>query len=827
MDALTLDVRHAIRSLLRSPGFALTAVFCLAAGIGASTLMFGVLDAVFLQPPPGVHDPARVIRLAIVRQTGMLTSGPEGAGGSYPNYLDLRQATHAFSSVAIYSDETYSAGRGAAAHRVAGKAVSASYFTVLGARPIAGRFFADNEDTPPGPHRVVVVSHRLWQSEFGGRPDAVGRTLILDNQPYTIVGVTEPNFRGESSDYIDVWVPISELREMQSQFDGLASNRLTTLFRFLGHLAPNIPVSSALREATTFVARGDASDTTAASLGPGAPPQRALDPHPVVISAPLIEALGPGRPAQASLALWLFGAVICVMLVACLNLTNLLLARGTRRRQELAVRISLGASRGRVIRQLIAECGVIAGAGGLLGLVVRLWGTDVARYFEIADSRPAFSGSVLLFTLAAIATATIVAGIAPAIIVSRAGVSVSLRDGATHGSTATFRVQSWLLGGQAALSLAVLAAAGLFVRSLQLATRADIGVDTGHVVLASADLKSAHYDSAGAAALYDRMLERIVSLPGVTAAAIEDIPMFSGSEAFPVSLATGPAPKLPLGPLVDFVGPHYLLASGIRLIKGRDITDGDRAGSQPVVVVSEALARRYWPGQAPLGQCLKIALGAPPPTPCSEVVGVAAESRTNISKVAIPRYFIPRAQHSQWWLPTIVIRTPEITPALLTSIRGAMRGTAADLPYADVRPVSHELAGQIRPYRTGALLFTSFGVATLILAALGLYGVVAYVVLQRTRDIGIRMALGADSGRVVTSMMWQGLAPIGGGVAVGLLIAIAASGFLRSRLYGVTPSDPVTFVTVVAVIGGVAALACFIPARRAARIDPVIALRAE
>lgn len=824
MDALTLDVRHAIRSLLRSPGFAVTAVLCLAAGIGASTLMFGVLDAIFLQPPPGVHDPARVLRLAIIRQTGMLVSDPTGSGGSYPNYLDLRQATHGFSSVAVYSDEMYSAGRGPDARRVSGKAVSASYFSVLGARPIAGRFFAEGEDTPPGSHRVVVVSHRFWQSELGGRPDAVGRTLILDNQPYTVVGVTEANFRGESSDYVDVWVPISEIH---SEFDVIAGSRLTTMFRFLGRLAPDVPAASALREATTFVARGDASDTTSASPTAGARSERALDPHPVVAGAPLIEALGPERPAQASLALWLFGAVICVMLVACLNLTNLLLARGTRRRHELAVRISLGASRARIVRQLMAECAVIAGAGGLLGLFLRVWGADVARYFEIADSRPPFSGGVLLFTVAAIATATIVAGVVPAVVLSRAGVSASLRDGAARGPTATYRVQSWLLGGQAALSLAVLAAAGLFLRSLQHATRADIGVDTDHVVLASTDLKSAHFDSAGAAALYDRMLARIAPLPGVTAAAIEDVPMFSGSEGFPVSLATGPAPALPRGPVVNFVGPHYLSASGIRLVMGRDITDGDRAGSQSVAVVSEALARRYWPGQMPLGRCLKIGFGAPPPTPCTEVVGVAAESRPNISNAAVPRYFVPRAQHSQWWLPTIVIRTREITPALLTAIRGAMRGAAADLPYVDVRPVRQELAGQIRPYRTGALLFTTFGIATLILAALGLYGVVAYIVLQRTRDIGIRMALGADSVRVVTSMMWQGLAPIGGGVAVGLLVAVAASGFLRSRLYGVTPADPVTFVIVVAVMGVVAALACFVPARRAARVDPVIALRAE
>jgi predicted permease len=824
MDALLLDVRHAIRSLLRSPGFALTAVLCLAAGIGASTLMFGVLDVLFLQPPPGVHDPARVLRLAIVRRTGMLASDAAGEGGSYPNYLDLRQATHAFSSVAAYLDETYSAGRGADARRVTGKAVTASYFTVLGARPAAGRFFADGEDTPPGPHHVVVVSHRFWQSTLGGRPGAVGGTLVVDNQPYTVVGVAEPGFRGESSDDVDIWVPISE---MHSEFDAIASTRLTSAFRYLGHVAPGIPMPSALREATTFVARGDASDTTQASVAPGAPPERALDPHPIVTGAPLLQALGPERPAQASLALWLFGAVICVLLVACLNLTNLLLARGTRRRQELAVRLSLGASRARIIRQLMAECGVIAGAGGLLGLLLRIWGADVARFFEVADSRPPFSSGVLLFTLAAIATATIVAGTVPAILVSRAGVFSSVRDGTARGPVATFRVQSWLLGGQAALSLAILAAAGLFLRSLQHATRADIGVDTGHVVLASTDLKSAHYDSAGAAALYERMLERVAPLPGVSAAAIEDVPMFSGSESFPLTLATGPAPPLPSGPVVNFVGPHYLVASGIRLLMGRDIADVDRAGSQPVVVVSESLARHYWPGRTPLGQCLKIGFGAPPPTPCTQVVGVAADSRTNISKVPTPRYFIPRAQHSQYWQPTIVIRVREMTPALLAAIQSALRGTAADLPFVNVRPISQELAGQIQPYRTGAVLFTSFGIATLILAALGLYGVVAYIVLQRTRDIGIRMALGADAGRVVTTMMWQGLAPIAGGVAVGLLAAIAASGFLRNRLYGVTPADPVTFVIVVAVMGAVAALACFVPARRAARVDPVIALRAE
>ncbi len=823
MNSFSQDIRYAFRSLRRSPGFAITAVLCLAAGIGATTVMFGIVDTLFLQPPPGVHEPGRVLRLSILRRAGMMTSSDGGSAGSYPNYLDLRQATHGFSSVAAYSSQTYSIGLGANARRVTGDGVTASYFTVLGARPALGRFFASDEDTPPGPHHVVVISHRLWQAELGGRPDALGRTIVIENKPYTVVGVTEPYFRGESTDHVDVWVPITETGD----FVRVATARMAEDFNCLGRLAPAVPVPAALREATTFVERGDQTETSRVNRNGTMVP--ILDPHPVVLGAPLLEARGPDRAPQASVALWLFGAVMCVLFVACVNLTNLLLARGTRRRRELAVRVSLGAGRGRIVRQLLIECGVIVVLGAILGLVLRVWGDSAARYFDIADGEPAITWRIVAFAGVTATMATLMAGLAPALILTRGDLTSSLKDGTPHGATSYFGVQSWLLGGQAALSVIVLAAAGLFLRSLERATTVDLGVDADHVVLASVDLKAAHYDSAAAAAIYDRIVERIGHLPGITAAAVQDFPMFQVDMSFPLALATGPVPSLPRSPSVNFVGPGYLAAAGARLILGRDVTDRDRAGTPSVAVISEILARTYWPGQSPLGQCLKVGIDSKPgqSAPCTQVIGVAADTREEIAEAPFAHIYLPRAQHSIWSLPTVLIRTRGSSATLTASVRAAITDVAPNLPYVDVRPLREELRGQIQPYRTGAVVFTGFGVATLILAALGLYGVVAYIVAQRTRDIGIRVALGAGATHVVTLTMRQGMVPMLGGVVVGVAGAIAASGLLRSRLYGVSPTDPATFAIVVALISAVAALACFVPARRAARVDPVIALRAE
>ena len=816
MDSLRQDIRHAGRSLWHSPGFTIVAVACLGVGIGGATAMFGIVDALFLRPPVGVRDAAAVVRLTIARTAGMITA-PEGAGGSYPNYLDLAKAPpgRGLAAVAAFRDDEYSVGRGASATKVPATAVTASYFDVLGAQPLLGRFFAADETGPTAPHQVAVLSYRMWERDFGGSPHALGQTAVIDNQPYTVIGVAPPGFNGASLDRVDFWLPITQLHT--SDNTAVLETRLTNEFSLIGRLAPGVSRRVATAAASALVAAGDRAEPN-------------TDPNPRVQAEPLLEARGPHRSDAATIALWLLGAVACVLLVACINIANLLLARGARKRREVSIRISLGAGRTRLVRQALVEASLVAAAGAALGIVIAMFSIRVASYFDIAGDRPLVTLDVLAFATIVSFAAALASALAPALALTRGDLTVPLKDGAPTGGAARMPSRSWLLGAQAALSLVVLATAGLFLQSLHNVLSIDLAFDADDVILASADLRAAHFDSADAAAIYDRMVAGVTRIPGVSAVSIADIPMYGGAMAYPLRLANGQAPPaLPRGPYINFVGPGYFAATGTRILRGRDIAVTDRAGAPAVVVVSAGLANAYWPAREAVGQCLHIGgTSAAAPAPCAAVVGVVADAKTtSITGPMIPYYYLPRAQQSVWWLPTVVVRTRTDRQATISAIRTAIAESAPGLPYIDVRPVKTELAGQLRPYRLGAALFTTFATVALTLAALGLYGVVAYVVAQRTRELGVRMALGARGAQVVTLAMRQGMGPMILGTMAGVLGALATTRLLDSHLYGVRSTDAGTLVAAAVVLCATAGLACYVPARRAARVDPVVALRAE
>jgi predicted permease len=474
---------------------------------------------------------------------------------------------------------------------------------------------------------------------------------------------------------------------------------------------------------------------------------------------------------------------------------------------------------------------LLALAGGALGLVIASWASGAESLFGLPPASAALGLRAIAFT-GAIAVVTAVAfGLAPALSSTRAGVASVLRDG-SGGSSRRFTLQRGLLSLQAALSLVVIVAAGLFVRSLRNVQAVDLGLDVHHVLTVTIPLDRAGFDSAARVAFFDRAIERLSTLPGVAAAAYSGMPLFEGFMGLSVTLpGQDTSVRDRRGFNLNFVGPGFLRAYGTRLVKGRDITAADRAGTLPVAVVNETMARRLWPGKDAIGECMQVSSGpggpAGPP-PCTYVVGIMADGKYQaITESPMAYFLLPRAQRDEGFQHMIIVRTVGDPYRLAPTVRQAVIALAPNLPYIDVRAISDRLDPQLQPYRIGALLFTTFGVVALILAAIGLYGVVAYAVTQRTREAGIRLALGARGGDVLVLMLREGFLPALGGAAVGVAGAVAVARLLQSQLYGVSPTDPTTVTLGALLLAAIAALACSIPARRAARVDPVIALRSE
>jgi putative ABC transport system permease protein len=816
-EVLWRDLRHAVRSLSRSPGFTSVSVLCLALGIGANATMFGVADRLFLRPPPGIHEPAGVVRVYIERNTGGIRT-PGGGPGSYPDFQDLNAGAtagvyKAFTAIAAFSSERFDYGVGAAARRVDGQAVTARYFDVLHARPSLGRFFLPEEDSIVSANLVAVVSHSFWQGELGADPHAVGRTIKIDGRDFTVIGVAERGFSGFDLQPLDVWIPLHALPNGPGP-DAFTERRAIWL-AMVARLAPGVSPPVAQSRATTVKRQVDAT----------AAPE--FDKNVRVTTGPLLEADGPQRSPSASIALWLLGAVGLVLFIACANVANLLLVRGARRRREIALRLSLGARRAQLVRPLLVENFVLAVVGGGLGLVLSLWSAGVVRVFALPTGASAVDGHVLAFTIAVSVITALVSGLVPALMTTRADIAMVLKGGSRRSGHSQSRTQSVLLVVQTALSLVVLTGAGLFIRSLHNVRAIDLGLDSDHIILATLDRQGSTYDSVARDELTHRVIARLAALPGVVGVSYVGLPPFQGLVGLRVRLVGRDSSQLDQrGMFANFVGPDYLRANGTPLRRGRDFGDADRANTLPVVIINETMARRLWPGQDPIGQCIQISMR--PPMVCRYVIGVMGDGKyVSMTERPLAYYLLPYSQINMGLPPTLVIRSGGDAHRLVPDVRQVIANTASDLPNVDVRPLSDEIDPQLQPYRIGAVLFTLFGLVALALAAMGLYGVVAYVVTQRTQEAGVRLALGARGGTVLGLMVRQGMQPALLGAAIGVVGALLVTRLFRSQLYGVSPTDPLTLVAVALALCAVAALACYVPARRALRIDPVIALRSE
>jgi len=819
LETLSQDVRYAVRTLARSPGFTLVAVFALAVGIGANTAIFSLVDASRARALP-YADPSRLVLLWGNVQRARV----ERRGASYPDYLDWRARAKSFEDVAAFDGQTLTLVGGEEPERISTEFVSAPYFALLGVQTARGRTFRADEDEVAKPQQVIVLSDGLWKRRFGADPNVVGRSVTLCCAPraYTVIGVMPPGFKG-LTDAAELWVPFA----MYAPPDVMAS-RGTRGFAALARLAPGATLESARREM-------DAVSRQLEREHPDTNEKRAADVSPLDV-----ELFGPLRPALATL----MAAVAFVLLIACANVANLLLARSEARRREIAVRTALGAGRGRLVRQLITEGCVLTFAGAAVGLLL----ARAAIAALVAQSpvpfpsflAPGLDPRVAAFTIAVSMACGVLVGLAPGLQALAVDLGASLKESA-RGSDGprSQRMRGALVVAELSLAVVLLIGAGLMIRSVRNLAALSPGFDASSVLTLHVSIPRAQAPPPAAGAtvgppppvVYGRaLLDRLRGVPGVVAAALgTDVPLdgtaaanFYSAEGQPPTDATN-APRT----YVHRVSPDFFATLRIPLVAGRALTDADAApGAAAATVVSERVVRRFWPGQDPIGKRIKF--GSPASnSPWMTIVGVVGEVKYRglpDNPTADPDVYLPFGDRNS--LVALVVRTAVAPASIVTPIRSAIRAADPSIPIYGVAPMVDLIAGQTAQSRFTMWLMGVFAAAALMLAAVGIYGVMAYLVSQRTREIGIRLALGAEGGDILRLVVGSGARLIALGIAIGVAAAFALERLVASLLFGVTAADAASGVAV-AVLAGVALLACYVPAVRASRVNPIGALRHE
>ncbi len=819
LETLWRDTRYGVRSLARAPGFTVTAILCLSLGIGATSTVFGIVDALFFRPPPGIGDPAGIVRPYVTVSSSHVTmSGSDRI--SYPAYERLRDGTRSLSGLAGYADVSLDLGTGLGARHADGLLVSGNYFSVLRVRPALGRFFRPDEDAGPGSPPVVVVSQAYWRGEMGGRPDVIGSRLTIDGNAYTVVGVAPPGFRGVEAGAPAMWMAVSQAPKVG--FGSTFFKRRTAIwFATVGRLAPGVTRAAAQAEIAPLLTRALRDEWGS-------------DIDPRITVGPVLSARGPSPSTQARIALWLALAAALLLAIACANTANLLLARAVTRRKELAVRLSLGAGRGRLVRQLLVESGLLALGGTVLGLLLARWGTALVPAVGLPSLSFFAHGRVLVFAVAVAVACVLLFGLVPAVAATRTNLAAAVKEGAREGVDHRSRLRGALMVVQVALAVLLLVGAGLFVHSLRNVQAIRPGLDVDRLLVARLDLSRAGYGDTAAAAFSDRAADRLRHLPGVAGATVAaSVPLSGGWSLRSYGVPGGTSGTANEGELdlsqqshvitLD-VGSRYFATLGTPILAGRGFTEADRAGA-PAVIVNHAFAEHEWPGRNPLGRC--IDLGPDGDVTCYHVVGVAANARyVTLEEPPRMAFFMPLEREPEQ-SRLLLIRASGRPEALVPSIRRALVELDPSLPYIELKTLADVLRPELQPRRLGASMFGAFGLLALVLSAVGLYGVVSYTVAQRTHELGIRMALGARRAQVLGLVVRQGVRLALAGLAIGTAGALAATRFVTRLLYGVTATDPLTFAGVALALGATAVLASLIPARRATRVDPATALRRE
>lgn len=818
MKNIWMDLRFGLRQLKKSPGFTAVAVLSLALGIAGTTVMFGVLDDLLLRPPSGVHSPNEVARLYVVRSEGVVQT-PDGGEGSYLDFESLRNGTRGMEGVAAFLRvRDYDDGLGVEARRVRGRPVSGNFFSLLGVMPARGRLLIPDDDRYRASDRVAVLSDSFWRRRFGAAPDVVGTSMVLNGEPFTVVGVAGPQFTGLGTEIVDVWVPLGTAAE------GLYGRANVALLQFLARVDRASDWEQVRVGAETALARS-------------AKDYPRLDPSPGVILGPLNAHRGPRPSGTAQLSLGLALATAMILLIACANVANLLLARTMSRRGELAVRNALGAGQRRIVAQLLTESVLLGLLGGLLGLVLAF---GAARLVRQVPEIPPYAAEVDLrlagFAFVVSLLTALVFGLAPSILRAREGADSGLRAGHSDGGGGGGRLPIMLVTVQVALSVVLLLWAGFFVRALQRVITIDPGIDTGQLAVASLDLRSSGYEPEEMGAFYARSLARLRALPGIEAASVV-MPLPLGGGGLGVAVlkeSGGETVRVPEGPYMYVVEEDFFRTAGIRILRGRPTTSEDRRGSEPVAVVSDALANALARDGDAVGLCVPIGGDQVQGSGCTRIVGVAANVRRRylvdepMAFVYRPASQLPFSETSSMFTPDILVRT-EVDPGTqLSSIRSVLQGIAQDLPYIEVRPLDSAVGARvIRPFRIAARLLSVFGFLALVLAAVGLYGSLSHLVAARTREVGLRMALGADRSKVLRLVFRRAMLPVCGGLVVGLAAAAGFARLVAAESQGLSTRDPVAVLAVVVTLLVAALFATWLPARRAAGLDPMESLRSD
>jgi predicted permease len=810
--AVARDLKHAARSLRANPGLVLLATLSLALGIGANATVFSWARAVLLEPFSAVPGQDRLVK---VMQTDR---NEEFVSFSYPDYRDLRDRATTLAGLAVVRNAAVTLGTDGRSERVWAQLVSGNFFEVLGVGAQAGRTLTPADDRSPNAHPVAVLSHALWQRRFGGDPGVVGRTVLLNTRAYTVLGVTPPRFRGAGTGVAyDAWVPIM----MQEQFEPGGSRLEARGNRWLeayARLAPGKSREEAEAELTVLSAR-IAEENERESLG-----RR-------VALFPLWRAPRSGAQILGPVILLLAAISAIVRLLACANLASLLLARGVGRRREIAIRLSLGASRGQVVRQLLAESLLLSLVGGVSGVLVASASVDLLEAWVPATGFPValgarLDGSVVAFAAGVALLTTLAFGLAPALHSVRAETGGALRDESAGvvGGRGRNRLRSGLVVAQVALSVLLLVAAGLFLRTLQRLQSADLGFEPRGVLVASMELFTSGYDRERGLAFYRNLLEEARALPGVEAASlVRRAPLgFGGTSSTSFVVEGYEVPKdQDAWAYFNNVGPGYFGLMKTALLKGRDLTEEDREDAPAVAVVNETMAARYWPGKDAVGGRFRLG------ERWISVVGVArSTSYRELGEKPAPWFFLPLHQGYRPDM-TLLVRTGGDAAALARPVGELVRRLDPAIAPYGVTTLSEFIGAADFRQRVGSQLLGLFGSLGLVLACVGLYGVLSFSVARRTREIGIRMALGGARRDIFRLVLRQGASLVVVGLAVGLAAAGAVSRLLRSLLLDLSPWDPLAFAGVVVVLLGSAFVACAVPARRATRVDPVTALRQE
>src|SRR5215475_9773893 len=816
MQTLWQDLRYGARMLWKRRGFTAVVSLTLALGIGANTAIFGVVDRLLVRLLP-VNEPARLVNLI-----GHDEKGEEDTSFSYPIYKDYRDQNDVFDGLLAYSETAMNLNEGGQPERVMGVLVSGNYFDALGVTPALGRAFLPEEDRTPGARPVAVVSYGLWRRRFGADPKLVGRAITLNTQSFTVIGVAPAEFHGVRRGLSpDVYVPIQMIMQAwpARRPDDL-DNRGFSWLTLMGRLKPGV---------TREQAR-----TAMSALS-----SRIMQVHPKTTWPSIaLEDGSQGETGEISdlrtpLKL-LMATVALVLLIACVNVANLSLARAQTRGREMAVRLAVGASRYRLIRQLLTESLLLSLMGGLLGLFIAVWLTDVLAAYSppTGGSMPLLDARLDWRVLAFAATLSLLTGLlfglVPAWRSSKPNLTVALKEESGAAGAGRIRGRGALISAQIALSLVVLVCAGLCVRSLLALQRIDAGFETAKVLVMGLDLSLNGYKEEQGRRFYANLLERISALPGVEAASLaRRVPLTRSGMHMSVGIeGHPPADDKPINFDMNIVGPRYCATMKLPLVAGREFTANDNAAAPPVVIINEAASRTYWPNQNPLGKHLIIGAPGRKPQP-AEIIGVTGPSRyRSLTEAIRPGMLLPAAQN---YFPdlSLHLRSAGDPTLLIESARRELRALDPQLPATRIRTLEEQRRNSLSSERLTAFLLSAFGGLALLLAALGIYGVMAYAVTQRTREIGVRMALGARAVDVLSLMLSQGARLIGARVTLGLAGAFAATRLIKSFLYQVSATDSITFVLAALSLTTVALLACYIPARRATKVDPLTSLRHE